>query len=208
MVSSLNSWVQSIILAIIIVTIIEIILPEGNNKKYVKTIIGIYIIFVMLEPIISQVLNKKINIYKMIDDTTSQMSEYGIDELKLETDIYIEQSYSQKIKEDIKQKIEEKGYTTDYLSVDIETENNENFGTINQIILNISKTNEIEENSDDYIVENTINNVEVVEIKIANTKSIKKDNSKNNVSTDEIEKLIGFLNSEYGTYKENIHINE
>ena len=36
MVKFINSWAQGIILAVIIATIIEIILPEGNNKKYVK----------------------------------------------------------------------------------------------------------------------------------------------------------------------------
>ena len=38
MVNFINSWVQGIILSIIIATIIEIILPEGNNKKYVRLI--------------------------------------------------------------------------------------------------------------------------------------------------------------------------
>ena len=38
MVSVINSWAQGIIPAEIIATIIEIILPEGNNKKYIKMI--------------------------------------------------------------------------------------------------------------------------------------------------------------------------
>ena len=34
MIKFINSWAQGIILAVIIATIIEIILPEGKNKKY------------------------------------------------------------------------------------------------------------------------------------------------------------------------------
>ena len=36
MVKFINSWAQGIILGVIIATIIEMILPEGNNKKFVK----------------------------------------------------------------------------------------------------------------------------------------------------------------------------
>ena len=45
MVNIINSWAKGIILAVMVSTIIEIILPEGNSKKYVKTIIGIYICY-------------------------------------------------------------------------------------------------------------------------------------------------------------------
>ena len=41
----ISDWVQGIIVAVIIVTIIEMILPNGNSKKYIKVVIGIYIIF-------------------------------------------------------------------------------------------------------------------------------------------------------------------
>ena len=36
MISWFNSWAQGIILAVIIVTILEMIVPEGKNKKYIK----------------------------------------------------------------------------------------------------------------------------------------------------------------------------
>ena len=35
MISWFNSWAQGIILAVIIVTILEMIVPEGKNKKYI-----------------------------------------------------------------------------------------------------------------------------------------------------------------------------
>ena len=39
MISWFNSWAQGIILAVIIVTILEMIVPEGKNKKYIKIVI-------------------------------------------------------------------------------------------------------------------------------------------------------------------------
>lgn len=45
-----------------IATILEMILPEGKNKKYIKTVIGIYILFAVLSPIISKITGKEIDI--------------------------------------------------------------------------------------------------------------------------------------------------
>ena len=62
MISAISSWAKSIILAIIIATILEMILPEGNNKKYIKTVIGIYILFTIISPIFSKINKGKIDI--------------------------------------------------------------------------------------------------------------------------------------------------
>lgn len=35
----LNTWLQGIIVAVIIATIIEMILPSGNSKKYIKMVL-------------------------------------------------------------------------------------------------------------------------------------------------------------------------
>ena len=48
MILKIKSWCEGIIVAIIISIIIEMLVPDGNNKKYVKVVIGIYIIFVTL----------------------------------------------------------------------------------------------------------------------------------------------------------------
>ena len=53
----MSSWAKSIILAVIVSTIIQMILPEGNNKKYIKTVIGLYILFTIISPIISNIIS-------------------------------------------------------------------------------------------------------------------------------------------------------
>ena len=60
MISAISKWSQSIIIAIVIGSIITMILPEGKNKKYIKMIIGVYILFTILTP----VLGKKIDLSK------------------------------------------------------------------------------------------------------------------------------------------------
>ena len=50
MINWISNWAQGIIVAVIIGTIIEMVLPEGNCKKYVKVVIGIYILFSIISP--------------------------------------------------------------------------------------------------------------------------------------------------------------
>ena len=77
MVKFINSWTQGIILGVIIGAIIEIILPEGNNKKFVKTVIGVYILFTIVHPLINAVSNKSINLNSIINNTTKEMENYN-----------------------------------------------------------------------------------------------------------------------------------
>ena len=44
----ISHWAETIIVAVIIGTIIEMILPSGNSKKYIKTVIGVYILFTII----------------------------------------------------------------------------------------------------------------------------------------------------------------
>ena len=51
MIENLNTWIQSLVIAIAITTIVEMLLPNGNNKKYVKIVCSIYILYTILMPL-------------------------------------------------------------------------------------------------------------------------------------------------------------
>ena len=48
MINWITNWAEAIIIAVVIATIIEMILPEGNCKKYIKVVIGVYILFTII----------------------------------------------------------------------------------------------------------------------------------------------------------------
>ena len=52
MVSFLSSWVKNLSLAIVIVSILEMLLPNNKTKKYIKMIMGLYILFSIISPFI------------------------------------------------------------------------------------------------------------------------------------------------------------
>lgn len=210
LIAFINSWVQGIILAVIIATIIEIILPEGNNKKYVKTIIGIYIMFVIVQPLISKMLNKDVNIESIMQNTTSTMSKLETNHnITIETNAYIEKTYKQKLEEDIKDKSSEKGYNISFVNLVIETGDSEEYGQINNIAMKIDKIDKTIEDKKG-TTNNTIDNVKTVQISVSDNKIIDgNDDVKNtNISENEIETFKEYLSNVYGISKDKIQINE
>ena len=176
MINFISSWVQGIIVAVIISTIIEMILPNGNIKKYVRTVIGAYIVFVIVSPIITKITGKEFNLgsYKLLEMEQSKQTA-------------IDTNTINKIKQDIIENIEKKGYKVIKVTIDID-KTEENYGNINSINLKISKK------------DNLTNTIEPIEIDI-------NDKAKQNESllTEEIQELKSYLKTNYGT--ENIVIN-
>ena len=58
MISLFSSWARGIVIAVVVSTIIEMILPNGSSKKYVKSVIGIYILFVIISPVAKKITGK------------------------------------------------------------------------------------------------------------------------------------------------------
>ncbi len=52
MISFLSSWAKSLGVAIVIVSILEMILPNNKTKKYIRMVMGVYIIFNIIAPFI------------------------------------------------------------------------------------------------------------------------------------------------------------
>lgn len=199
MVKFINSWAQGIILSVIIGAIIEIILPEGNNKKFVKTIIGIYVLFSIIYPVINEISNKNINLDLIINNTADEMEKYSTNVVKIETNSYIENTYINKLKENIKQTIKEKGYDVEEINLYIESKNEERYGQINNIVMKVTKTEENVNN-------NEVNKVKKIDVSISD--KIQKNEENKKISEVEINSLKQYLYNTYSVEMEKIHINE
>lgn len=199
----INSWAQGIILAVIIATIIEMILPEGKNKKYVKTVIGVYILFIMIYPLINKFT--KVNINSLLENTTKQMSTYQENNsLKIDTDKYIEDTYRKKVEEDIKNKANEKKLNIISLNVYIETEDEKRYGMLNSLVMKVEKCkiNNKEENN------TSVNQIKEINISKAMQNNEVAENKDKTVTEKEIDEFKEYINSTYYLEKEKIHINE
>lgn len=200
MIKFINSWAQGIILAVIIATIIETILPEGKNKKYVKTVIGVYILFTIIYPLINKFT--KTNINTLIENTTKQMSTYQENNsLKIDTDKYIESTYKKKIEEDIRKRANEKNLNITSLNVYRETEDENRYGMLNSLVMKVEKNETSKKNND-------VNQIKEINISknVQNNEII--ENKDKTATEKEINEFKEYINATYYLEKEKIHINE
>ena len=63
MITFLRTWANQIIVALIVATIFEMILPDGNNKKYIKMIIGLYVLFTITQPLVAKITGNDFQFY-------------------------------------------------------------------------------------------------------------------------------------------------
>ena len=144
MIEFLSSWAQGIIVAVIIATLIEMILPNSSSKKYVKVVIGMYILFTIVSPIIKKLGGKDINLNTInIEKYEQQISKsdntisrkFEDNNTRSIKDIYVSN-----LKADISAKLKEKGYEID--TSDIQIKDDENY-TIEKITLKLIKMEQI-----------------------------------------------------------------
>lgn len=198
MISWISSWAQGIIMAVIIGAIIEMILPEGNSKKYVKIVIGVYVLFTIISPVISKITGKTIQVSdilelnKYIEETENNSKLYvTLDE---DNSNNIKDIYESSLRNDIKAKIEAKGYNAKNIKLEIE---DDEAYTLKKIDIEIYKN--MEKNKKD------IETIQNVDINISQ-KSTEND-MQEKLSEKDKRKLKDYLSGVYEIDEKNININ-
>lgn len=195
MIEFLSSWAQGIIVAVIIATLIEMILPNSSSKKYVKVVIGMYILFTIVSPIIKKLGGKDINLNTInIEKYEQQISKsdntisrkFEDNNTRSIKDIYVSN-----LKADISAKLKEKGYEID--TSDIQIKDDENY-TIKKITLKLIKMEQKQEKNNEIV----INTVE-----IGNTISQKDSKT---LSDDDKQEVKDYISETYDIDKKNINI--
>lgn len=192
----ISGWIQGIIIAVVIGTIIEMLLPDGNCKKYVKVVIGVYILFSIVSPVITKVTGNEFRVSDIYDINTyievnAKSSQKNIENSQQDQ---IKQVYITNLKSDMKQKIQEKGYIVKSLTLEIS--NDEQY-TLKKIFVQVSKKKN--ENN------NEVKNVNEINITISDNTENKEENI--SVSNKEQNELKAYLSSVYNLEEKNININ-
>lgn len=206
MIGFLSTWAEQIIVAVIIASIIEMILPSGNNKKYIKAVIGVYILFTIISPILGKITNidlDNIDYEKYFKDLdTSQTVSQS---LTKNNDKSIEEIYENNIKQDMKAKLKEQGYIVENIDLNIEFKNESNYGKITSIFLSVYKQKEEKDSTKTNTI--TVNKIE--NVTIGNTlKNVTSSTDKENIKESEKSEIKKYISSVYEVNKKNIKINE
>lgn len=183
LINVINRWMKQIIFAVVITIIIEMLVPEGKNKKYIKMITNIYIIFIIVSPIFSKLTLKEINLNEIfINESTKTVAASSIDNTK-----YIEERYIKNIKESINTNLSNIGYEVKNIDVFINIKD-EKYGQIEKIRLSVEKKQKEE-----------IKKIEKVSIGTENN-----SNMEQNLSEEDIQIITNYLMINYGVIESNI----
>ena len=195
-----SNWIQGIIVAVIISTIIEMILPEGNCKKYIKVVIGVYILFSIVSPVITKITGNNFSVTNILDlKEYMQASSSNINQnLNENQEKQIRSVYEANLKNDIKEKIKSKGYETVNISLNIE---NDNQYTLNNINITLRKNKVSKETT------NIVQAVNEIEIQIKNSETEINTENLEEISIKEKNELKQYLSSVYEIDEKNISIN-
>lgn len=221
MVKFLSSWAKGLGLTIVIISILEMLLPNNKTKKYIRMVMGMYIIFTMISPVIENKNLFDFNNINLEEYNTKEMSTVVVDQTSM--DKRIEKVYAQELEKDIIKKIQQKGYKVLSCKVNTQISDSESETKINKIKLSIDKNDnqedkENEENKSkmenrNIAKENDVENKIVTEIqkikKIEistknNTKVEKKEKTK--IQDSDIQNIKKFLIEEYGVSEKCLEI--
>ncbi|MEF9952602.1 MAG: stage III sporulation protein AF [Clostridium sp.] len=75
MIDFFREWIMSVVTTVLFITIVELILPDNNIKKYVKIGTGLLIMIVVLTPIF-KVIQNDFNVGAIIDKYTAGLENY------------------------------------------------------------------------------------------------------------------------------------
>jgi len=140
MINFMSSWAEQIVLAVIVATIIELILPKSKNRKYIQMVIGIYVLFNIISPIIK---NKEVfSVVKYdIENYTSQ-SKYEIDQTSM--DERLEKIYLEELEDIVIEKFEENNFEVVKCKVDAVLNTNKKNAGIHSITVKLRNATDTE----------------------------------------------------------------
>lgn len=152
MINFLSSWVKNLSLALIVVSILEMLLPNNKTKKYIKMVMGLYILFSIIAPFVnnSNVLNFNIkdvysNYSKEISSASATSTAGEVNQASM--DDRLNKLYKEQLESDITQKVEEKGYDVRKCKIDAHISESDTW--IEYITIEIDGKNDNVENSND-----------------------------------------------------------
>lgn len=196
MVEFLSSWSGQIVVALVIGSLLEMLVPKGKNKKYVKMLIGIYIIFCIVSPFtkINESFSME-NIDKTLDKYIKENTkEYGVSS----TDADLEELYIKEVEKSITEDLAKIGYKVVKCKIVANLNSKINKSGIQSINIKVKKYVRQEAPSDIDIVED----IEKVNISI----NTNEEENTTYIQNEDIVVIKNFILDKYEIDENKIHI--
>ena len=220
MINFLSSWVKNLCLALIVVSILEMLLPNNKTKKYVKMVMGLYILFSIIEPFIENSNELKFNVEDLYNQYSVETLAESENVNQKSMDSRLDELYKQKLENDIVQKLDEEGDVVE--DCDVKAHISSNDTGIELITIKIKEkkdnSNENDENQSNETMNieekivNEIQKIQKVEINVSKNQDNSSDEStqseqqNQNITKNDIKIVKQFLIKEYGVSEKCLRI--
>ena len=141
MINFLSSWAEQIVLADIIATLFELILPKNKNKKYIQMVIGVYVLFNIISPILETEQVFSFDEYNIKKDNV--VSEEELNQTSM--DERIEKIYLDELENTVITKFEKQGFKVKKCTIDAELDSSKKNAGIHLITVKLETTENSEQ---------------------------------------------------------------
>ncbi len=212
MIEKFSIWTKNLTLAIVVVSIIEMLIPNNKTKKYIKVVMGIYILFNIISPFLSQDIS--LDVGKILESTKVEASATVTEKVdQTSMDNKLKEICKEEIEKDISKKIEQLGYEVKSCKVEIEIQTMkkiEGTSKIKKIYLDVEKKENIDVKKEENMEDKLINEIDKIkEIQIGGKKEESKiqDSETKKLTLADIQNIKKILIKEYEVNEKCLKIN-
>lgn len=237
MIEVISSWAKSLGVTIVLVSILEMILPNNKTKKYIRVVLGLFVIFNIIAPFIQNKENlslASINIEDYYTEGNSNTNTNTVGTInssgksnnetlnQTSMDERIKQLYEDELEKDITKKVEEQGYSVSKCTVEADVPTDESSkdnetGIIKIKLKIVGKQESSEEGENNEEQEESIENKIVTGVQRIKEVDVSGDGKEKQQSEDQetntkvtksdIQNIKKFLIEEYGVSEKCLEIN-
>ena len=170
MINFLSNWIGQIAVSVVIVSIFEMIIPDGSLKKYIKVVLGVYVIYCLITPFVNKGKLFDLDNIDIEKYTTSEIKKSNINQESM--DKRLESLYIDELEKNINIKLNEYGYEIYKCKIDANLNSNKENPGIHKINLVIKESKKNQIQIDEVEIGNTIENLvneektEIIEDKV------------------------------------------
>lgn len=113
MIETISNFAINIICVVMMSVLLQMIIPDSKNKKYINFVCGTIVTICLIEPILSLLT---INIEEVFEENVAEYKEYKIEENLYEDTI--KKNYEKNLTEDIINRLSENGYNASNVKVE------------------------------------------------------------------------------------------
>lgn len=173
--SFISSWLKDIISLFILISIVGLVMPKGNMKRYVDFVVGLLIIFTIVNPFIKLIKED----FSLDKEVMSHLDNQGIasnEDMIVKQEKQIEKLYKDKLSEEIKKAIEGE-FSYRVYSIDLKIDvSDENYGEIKSATISL-----LSDEDDEKEREIKVEKIQPISIEDKNPKVVVSDDSYDDV---------------------------